>query len=41
MKKLVRKDIKKRNDFFLSEKKKIILKTIIKNYSFCEIEKKK
>jgi len=41
MKKLVRKDIKKRNNFFLSEKKKIIFKTIIKNYSFCETEKKK
>ena len=41
MKKLVRKDIKKRNNFFISEKKKIIFKTIIKNYNFCEIEKKK
>lgn len=39
MKKLIRKDIEKRNSFFLSEKKKTILKTINKNYSFREIEK--
>ena len=41
MKKLVRKDAKKRKKILISEKKRFIFKTIINNYSFKNELKKK
>ena len=41
MKKLIRKDLKKRKKLLIDEKKKFIFKTIIKNHSFKNELKKK
>ena len=41
MKKLTRKDAKKRKKLLISEKKRFIFKTIINNYSFKNELKKK